>query len=106
MDITIFSDANDKQNWLNDFQESVIRYESLIFTILNLATLSGAVYVSAIYLYELKIKKPLIITYYILVMIAASLKLITYAWCVIYPIQSYNQHFLEEVTIWSVLYRF
>ena len=84
---------------------NVIWTESLIFMILNLITLCGAIYVSAVYLYELKIKKPLIITYYILVTIAAALKLITYACCVIKPIEYYDRHFLEQVTAWSVLYR-
>ena len=85
MDITFFSN-NEHSIPLTPSQSALIECECAFFVVLISMILLAAIYVSVAYLYKLSIKKPLILAYYILVILTALAKIATYSWVIIRPL--------------------
>ena len=87
MDITLLTSNNsdDTVQTLEPSETDFVTTECAILLIMVSVRFAGAAYVIGVYLYELKVKRPLILAYYSFVMMAATAKMTMFAWCIIYP---------------------
>ena len=93
MDITFLE--SDKVPLDND-QKAYIWILCIILLILTCITFAGAAYVTSVFLYELKIKRLLILAYYSAVLVAATAKILTYGWCVFVPYNNEDATYFES----------
>ena len=77
----------------------------MILVALTSITFMGATYFIAAYIYQLMIKKPLILAYYTIVIIAALTKIATYTCLIIWPIKNFDHDYDSKTSSWSWLFR-
>ena len=94
MDITFLE--SDHNVPLTDDQQVYIWILCIILLILICITFAGAAYVTSVFLYELKVKRLLIIAYYSTVLVASITKILTYGWCVVFPYHQVDATIFED----------
>ena len=93
--------TNQRENF-SQTEIATLQVLAILFTCINLIVFTTSLHNTIRYVIGLKIKKPLIVLYYIFTLLTSSYKIGLFIYTAIDPPEYYDKHFINSIESWAV----